>query len=154
MHLSTITFLSVNLSFENPIKSPDCRTWTCSSATDHSHSNFDCQVMIMINYCSWHIWRQLNSCLTWCNAVKPSIFAVSMSAPLLINFSTSSLSEAAQAARKTHPSVNWILGSFLLGSVGSWLVLDSPQRFNCSALLKRAEEFRFSKEFICEYTLE
>ena len=98
----------------------------------------------------WHIQSQFRFSLTWCKAVKPSILAVSMSAPLLINFSTSSLSEAAQAARKTHPSVNWILGSFLLGSVGSWLVLDSPQRFNCSALLKRAEEFRFSKEFICE----
>ena len=88
--------------------------------------------------------------LTWCRAVSPSMLAVSMSAPLFWSLSTSSLSEAAQAAKKTQPSVNWILCDLRLGSEGSVLVSLSDHRFSCSALLKRADELRFSSEVIQE----
>ena len=86
--------------------------------------------------------------LTWCRAVSPSMLAVSISAPRFWSLSTSSLSEAAQAAKKTQPSVNWILCDFRFGSESWELVSLSDHLFNCSALLKRAEEFRFSNEVI------
>ena len=86
--------------------------------------------------------------LTWCKAVKPSILAVSISAPRFNSLSTSSLSEAAHAAKKTQPSVNWILWDFRFGSEGWVLVSLSLHRFNCSALLNKAEELRFSNEVI------
>ena len=76
------------------------------------------------------------------------MLAVSISAPRFWSLSTSSLSEAAQAAKKTQPSVNWILCDFRLGSESWELVSLSDHLFNCSALLKRAEEFRFSNEVI------
>ena len=76
------------------------------------------------------------------------MLAVSISAPRFWSLSTSSLSEAAQAAKKTQPSVNWILCDFRFGSESWELVSLSDHLFNCSALLKRAEEFRFSNEVI------
>ncbi len=72
--------------------------------------------------------------------------AVSMSAPRLRSLSTSSLSEAAQAARKTQPSVNWMRWLFRFGSVGSRHVSLSCQRFNWSALFNRADVLRVSSE--------
>ena len=100
------------------------------------------------------IWQLFFRFLTWCKAVSPSILAVSMSAPRFWSLSTSSLSDAAQAAKKTQPSVNWILCDFRLGSESWELVSLSDHLFNCSALLKRAEEFRFSNEVIIVESLE
>ena len=86
---------------------------------------------------------------TWWRAVSPSTLAVSISAPLRINLSTSSRSEAAQEARKTQPSVNWILRArFEPGSVDSFDVSLSCHLFNCSALLKRADVDRVSSDIL------
>ena len=81
--------------------------------------------------------------------MSPSTLAVSISAPLVSRIlATSSLSAAAHAARKTHPSLNWILFSALnlerLGWLGSLAVSLSPQRFSCSARLNRALVERWS----------
>ena len=93
-----------------------------------------------------HFLWTFSRLLTWCRAVSPSMLAVSISAPRFNSLSTSSLSEAAHAAKKTQPSVNWILWDFRLGSEGSWFVSLSCHLFNCSALLNKAEELRFSRE--------
>ena len=86
---------------------------------------------------------------TWWRAVSPSTLAVSISAPLRINLSTSSRSEAAQEARKTQPSVNWILRArFEPGSVDSFDVSLSCHLFYCSALLKRADVDRVSSDIL------
>ena len=76
---------------------------------------------------------------TWCNAVSPSTFAVSICAPLRMSLSTSSRSEAAQEARKTQPSVNWIFLDLFLGSFGWREVSLSCHLFSCSALLNKAD---------------
>ena len=105
------------------------------------------QVFCTISRSMWVISYGLFSrLLTWCRAVSPSMLAVSISAPRFNSLSTSSLSEAAHAAKKTQPSVNWILWDFRLGSEGSWFVSLSCHLFNCSALLNKAEELRFSRE--------
>ena len=62
-----------------------------------------------------------------------------MSAPWRMSFSTSSLSPAAHAERKTHPSENWILLESTRAEAGSLFVSDSSHLLSCSALLNRAE---------------
>ena len=96
-------------------------------------------------------------CPTWCNAVNPSTLAVSISAPFPTNRSTSSLSAAAHAAKKTHPSVNCTLDFLALPvlvvllSEDSLDVSDSCQRLSCSARLNRADVDRVSNDVIlCE----
>lgn len=86
--------------------------------------------------------------LTWCRAVRPSTFAVSISAPFWSSRRTSSLSPAAHAAKNTQPDENFILRVFDLGETGSRFVSDCAQRFNCSALLKRAELERVSMDML------
>lgn len=76
---------------------------------------------------------------TWWRAVRPSTLGVSMSAPWRMSLRTSSLSPAAQAERKTHPSENWIRLEDCRAVGGSLLVSDSSHRLSCSALLNRAE---------------
>ena len=78
--------------------------------------------------------------------MSPSTLVVSMSAPRRISLSTSSRSVAAQAAKNTHPSVNWIRRDLCLGSHGSRKVSDSCHRFSCSARLNRAEVDRVSSD--------
>lgn len=98
---------------------------------------------------SCHFWHfespvienetRLRRGLTWCNAVNPSTLAVLMSVPCVSSRSTSSVSLAAHAARKTHPSLNWILFFLSWGAqAGTLFVSDCSHRFNCSALRKRA----------------
>lgn len=90
----------------------------------------------------------LRNDLTWCKAVSPSTLAVFMSAPFWSSRSTSSLSPEAHAAKNTHPDENFILRDFVLGETGSRFVSDWAQRFNCSALLKRAELERVSMDML------
>ena len=88
-------------------------------------------------------------CPTWCSAVSPSTLAVSMSAPPPppppTSLATSSLSAAAQAARKTHPSVKRTFG-------GRWRVMaaaeeDEP-RFVARDVLERGEMIiRFGESY-------
>lgn len=85
---------------------------------------------------------------TWCRAVSPSTFAVSISAPCCKSLYTSSLSPAAHAAKNTQPEEKLIFRDFCLGYTGSRFVSDSSHRFNCSALLKRAELVRVSIDMI------
>ena len=84
--------------------------------------------------------------LTWWSAVNPSTFPVLMSAPFSSRRTTSSLSPAAHAARKTQSAENLILRAICRGSAGSLLVSDCSQRLSCSALLKRAELERVSRD--------
>ena len=111
--------------------------------------HFSLNFLSFLHYLKKHgshfLWT-FSRLLTWCKAVSPSMLAVSISAPRFNSLSTSSLSEAAHAAKKTQPSVNWILWDFRLGSEGSWFVSLSCHLFNCSALLNKAEELRFSRE--------
>lgn len=83
---------------------------------------------------------------TWCKAVSPSTFAVSMSAPLLSSLSTSSKSPEAQAARKTQPAENRTLRRSRFGTVDSAFVFDSSHSLSCSARLNSAELDRFSRD--------
>lgn len=85
---------------------------------------------------------------TWCRAVNPSTFAVSISAPCCKSLCTSSLSPAAHAAKNTQPEEKLIFRDFCFGWTGSRFVSDSSHRFNCSALLKRAELVRVSIDMI------
>lgn len=71
-----------------------------------------------------------------------------MSAPFCNKRITSSLSPAAHAAKYTQSAENLILRSICLGCGGSRFVSDVSQRFNCSALLKRAELDRVSRDII------
>lgn len=85
---------------------------------------------------------------TWCKAVNPSTLAVFISAPFWSSRRTSSLSPDAHAAKNTHPDENFILRVFVFGDTGSRFVSDCAQRFNCSALLKRAELERASMDML------
>ena len=96
-------------------------------------------VVLRCTHINTYTTQALSRNLTWCKAVSPSTFGVSISAPWRMSLRTSSLSPAAQADRKTHPSENWILRDLLLGAGGSLFVSDSSQRRSCSARLNRAE---------------
>jgi hypothetical protein len=65
-------------------------------------------------------WGMDEDCLTWCRAVRPSMLAVLISAPLSSNLSTSSLSPLEHAARNTQPSSNLILEALMSLSLDSW----------------------------------
>ncbi len=112
---------------------------------------------------------------TWCNAVKPSTLAVSMSAPFSSICWTSCLSVAAQAERNTQLSGNYnkwkddrwqlsglnaqrscltlILRLFRLGSAGSLFVSLSCHLLSCSERLNRAEADLFSRELMAKHGL-
>lgn len=75
---------------------------------------------------------------TWCKAVKPSTFAVFMSAPRLRSLATSSVSPLEHAAKNTHPSWNLTFLGLSLGVSAALFVSDSFHRFNCSCLFSRA----------------
>ena len=94
------------------------------------------------------VWLITPLMLTWCSAVRPSTLAVSMSVPREMRLLTSSLSQAAQAARNTQPSLNPILRFFLLRSPGSRAVSLSCHRLSCSALFMRAELDLVSRDMI------
>lgn len=94
-----------------------------------------------------HRWTGLNFFWgTWCKAVRPSTFAVLMSAPFSSSLSTSSLSPAAHAAKNTQPDENLTLRDLCFGDTGSRFVSDSSHLFSCSALLNRAEFDRVSRD--------
>ena len=71
--------------------------------------------------------------------MSPSTLGVSMSAPCRMSLTTSSLSPAAQAERKTQPSENWMRLEDTRAVGSSLFVSDSSHLLSCSALLKRAE---------------
>lgn len=96
----------------------------------------------------WTCGCELRATLTWCRAVRPSTFAVSMSAPFCSSRSTSSLSPAAHAAKNTQPDENFILRVLDFGDTGSRFVSDWAHRFSCSALLNRAELERVSIDML------
>lgn len=81
---------------------------------------------------------QQNVSSTWCRAVKPSTFAVFMSAPRLRSLATSSVSPLEHAAKNTHPSWNLTFLGLSLGVSAALFVSDSFHRFNCSCLFSRA----------------
>lgn len=82
--------------------------------------------------------------VTWCRAVNPSTLAVSMSAPPLLSMlRTSSLSPAAQAARKMHPAENLTFRALaFFGNTDSRLVSESSYRLSCSTRFEKAVLFR------------
>lgn len=88
---------------------------------------------------------------TWCRAVSPSTLAVLISAPISSNLSTSSLSPAAHAAKKTQPEEKFTLRDLCLGDTGSRFVSDSSQRFSCSARFIRAEFVLLSRDIVRLY---
>lgn len=91
--------------------------------------------------------------LTWWSAVRPSTFAVLMSAPRSRSFFTSSLSPLEQAAKNTHPSWNLTLFELGLGLPDSLFVSESSQRFNCWCLRNKALTcFPSSAMFVCNST--
>lgn len=71
-----------------------------------------------------------------------------MSAPFWSRRTTSSLSPAAHAARNTQSAENLILRAICRGWAGSLFVSDCSQRLSCSALLKRAELERVSRDIV------
>lgn len=83
---------------------------------------------------------QFTTIVTWCRAVNPSTFAVLMSAPPVMSMlRTSSLSAAAQAARKMHPAENLtFLSLAVFGNTDSRLVSESSYRLSCSTRFEKA----------------
>lgn len=75
---------------------------------------------------------------TWCRAVSPSAFAALMSAAKYNKLFTSFLSPDETDARKAQ-SMGKETALMFLRTGDSRLVSDSSHRFNCSALLNRAD---------------
>ncbi len=104
------------------------------------------QVLKPLIYVSLHLtvhslhWQhKIVAKQTWCKAVSPSMFAVSISAPLSKSLTTSSLSPLEHAARNTQPSWNFIFDLDLsFGTLDSLFVSDKSHLLSCSSLLHRA----------------
>lgn len=93
--------------------------------------------------------RRIGRSFTWCSAVNPSTFAVSMSTPFSMRCNMSSLSPDRQAARNTQPEENFtfrVLGSF--GKFDARFVSESSHRFSCSARFDTAELLRASNDIL------